>query len=183
MAGDLQSPGRISPGILEGWDDGFRLALGKTSGNEQRAFSETEWGAETLEYRLLDEPESGPVLVRRLLRGEEVLSEVKLLGPVSAFQIMYFTSDHGGTGSWIGEWDGAEGMPFAVKIALSVPSGGESPAVSDDGFAAGDEFSARNEMYSVKTSEFVTEYRRLISLPPSWLRPPSQSARSGAGEG
>jgi prepilin-type N-terminal cleavage/methylation domain-containing protein len=183
VADDLRSPGRISPGILEGWDDGFRLALGTTTWNEEWIFSETEWGAETVEYRLLDEPVSGRVLVRRLLRGEEVLSEVELLGRVSSFEIMYFMSEHGGMGTWVDEWDPAEGLPFAVKIVMSVPAEDEPSTVANDGSSTDSGGSASDDKYSVSNSKPVIEYRRLVSLPPSWLRPPLQGDRLGTEEG
>jgi prepilin-type N-terminal cleavage/methylation domain-containing protein len=172
MAEDLQSPGRISPGVLEGWDAGFRMALWTTSGNEERGVLEEGLKAETIEYRLLEKPGAGRVLVRRLLRGEQVLSEAKLLGGVRSFRIDYFSSDLGGLGSWVEEWESAEGLPYAVRVKMSVSAEGES-SEGEDGI------SAKDDEPSVKGHGSPYEYRRLIALAPSWLRPPVQSTRLG----
>jgi prepilin-type N-terminal cleavage/methylation domain-containing protein len=169
VASDLQSPGRIGPGALEGWDDGFRLALKAKAGYEDWVFSETQRGAETLEYRLIEGPDAVPILVRRLLRGEEVLSEIQLVSGVRFIEIEYFMSDLRGLGYWVSEWEPEEGLPYAVRLRMGV-EGSEDDSAGYEGTVNGDGVSD-------------TEYRRLVSLAPSWLRPPVESARSnGNGE-
>jgi prepilin-type N-terminal cleavage/methylation domain-containing protein len=142
MAQDLTNPGLTAGTAFEGWHTGFRMGLG--------GVPQTAEGPDRVEYRLVGENGEDLTLVRRLLRGEEIVSEIHLAGGVDSLRVFYCMSDARGFGRWVAEWEPAWGLPHAVSVSLSARGSGERPG----------------------------RYRRLIALAPSWLRPPIAGAVS-----